>query len=141
MLKQLWLCANHCSEYLMYIGIFTKLNFLFLDNCRFTFSYPCLVSLMISSCEMITHHSHLSWGFPGGSVDKESTCNEGDPGQIPGSGGSPGEGNSTPLQYAYLESSMDRGAWWAPVLGLQRTIHNLSTKPLIIFRFPQLFMY
>ena len=38
---------------------------------------------------------------------------EGDPGLIPGSGRSPGEGNGYPLQYACLENPMDRGAWWA----------------------------
>ena len=39
------------------------------------------------------------WGFPGGSDGKESACNAGDPGSIPGSGRSPGEenGNPTPV--------------------------------------------
>ena len=36
------------------------------------------------------------WGFPGGSVSNESTCKAGDPGLIPGSGRSPGEGNGNP---------------------------------------------
>ena len=49
----------------------------------------------------------------GGSDGKESTCNSGDPCLIPGSGRSPGERNDNPLQYSYLENSMDRGAWWA----------------------------
>ena len=40
-------------------------------------------------------------GFPGGSVGKESTCNAGDPGSIPGSGRSPGEGPGYPLQYSW----------------------------------------
>ena len=48
-------------------------------------------------------------GFPGGSDDKESVYNAGDPGLIPGSGRSPGEGNGNPLQYSCLENSMDRG--------------------------------
>ena len=48
---------------------------------------------------------------PGGSDGKASACNEGDPGSIPGSGKSPGEGNGNPLQYSCLENSMDRGAW------------------------------
>ena len=38
-----------------------------------------------------------------------------DAGLIPGSGRSPGEGNGSPLQYSCLETSMDRGAWWATV--------------------------
>ena len=49
-------------------------------------------------------------GFPGGSEGKESACNVGDPGLIPGLGRSLGEGNGNPLQYSYLENSMDRGA-------------------------------
>ena len=40
-------------------------------------------------------------GFPDSSVGKESTCNVGDPGSIPGSGRSPGEGISYPLQYSW----------------------------------------
>ena len=45
--------------------------------------------------------------FPGGSAGKESACNEGDLGSIPGLGRSPGEGNGYPLQYSGLENSMD----------------------------------
>ena len=45
--------------------------------------------------------------FPGGSDGKESACNAGGPGSIPGSGRSPGEGNGYPLQYSSLENSMD----------------------------------
>ena len=58
------------------------------------------------------------WGFPRGSDGKESACNAGDPGSIPGSGRSPGEGDGGPLQYSCLEEfqySMDRGTWWATV--------------------------
>ena len=46
-------------------------------------------------------------GFPGGSAGKESTCNVGDLGSIPGLGRCPGEGNGYPLQYSGLENSMD----------------------------------
>ena len=46
-------------------------------------------------------------GFPDGSVGKESTCNVGDQGLIPGLGRSPGEGKGYPLQYSGLENSMD----------------------------------
>ena len=53
--------------------------------------------------------------FPDGSDDKNSACNIGDLGSIPGLGRSPGEGNSYPLQYSYLENSMDRGAWQGTV--------------------------
>ena len=54
-------------------------------------------------------------GFPSSSAGKESTCNTGDLGSIPGLGRSLGEGNSYPLQCCWLEDSMDRGAWWEPV--------------------------
>ena len=51
----------------------------------------------------------MSWlGFPGGSDDKEPACIAGDPGAIPGSERSPGEGNGKPHQYSCLENSMDR---------------------------------
>ena len=56
--------------------------------------------------------------FPGSSDGKESACNAGNVGSIPGSGRSPGEGNSNPLQYSCLENSMDRGAWQATVHGV-----------------------
>jgi len=49
--------------------------------------------------------------FPGGSDGKESAYSAGDPGLIPGSGRSPGEGNGNPLLYSWLKNSMDRGAW------------------------------
>ena len=47
------------------------------------------------------------WGFPCGSAVKESSCNVGDLGLIPGLGRSPGEGKGYPLQYSGLENSMD----------------------------------
>ena len=48
----------------------------------------------------------INMGFPDSSVGKESTCNAGDPGLIPGLGRSPGEGKGYPLQYSGLENSM-----------------------------------
>ena len=58
---------------------------------------------------------------PGGSEGKASACNAGNPGLIPGSGRSPGEGNSNPLQYSCLEIPMDRGAWQATVHGVAKS--------------------
>ena len=52
----------------------------------------------------------MNKGFPGGSEVKASASNAGDPGSIPGSGRSPGEGNGNPLQYSCLENPMDREA-------------------------------
>ena len=67
--------------------------------------------------------------FPRSSVGKDSTCDAGDPGSIPGSGRSSGEGNDNPLQYSCLENPMDRGAWRATVHGVARVRHDLVTKP------------
>ena len=53
----------------------------------------------------------LYLGFPGGSDGKDSTCNGGGPGLIPGSGRSAGEGNGYPLQSFCLENSMDTGVY------------------------------
>ena len=62
-------------------------------------------------------------GFTDGSDSKESACNAGDLGSIPGLGKSPGEGNGNPLQYCYLENAMDRGAWQATVQGSKKVGH------------------
>ena len=63
--------------------------------------------------------TELNW--TGGSDDKKSGCNVGDPGLISGSGRSPGEGNGNPLQYSCLENPMNRGAWWATVHGVTKS--------------------
>ena len=58
-------------------------------------------------------------GFPCGSAGKESACNGGDLGSIPGLGRSPGEGKGYPLQYSDLENS-----WTVQSMGLQRVGHD-----------------
>ena len=68
-------------------------------------------------------------GFPCGSAGKEFACYAGDLGSIPGLGRSHGEGKMYPLQYSYLDSPMDRGAWWTTVHGVTRVRHDLATKP------------
>ena len=64
--------------------------------------------------------------FPGGSDDKESACNAGDLGSIPGSGKSPGWGNGNPLQYSCLENPMDREDEGATVHGVAKSQTRLS---------------
>ena len=64
----------------------------------------------------------ISLGFPVAQTVK----NTGDPGSFPGSGRSPGEGNSNPLQYSCLENSIDRGAWWATVHGAAKSWTQMS---------------
>ena len=58
--------------------------------------------------------------------DKESSCNAGDAGLIPGLGRSPGGGNGNPLQCLCLENPMDRGAWQATVHGVAKSGTRLS---------------
>ena len=59
-------------------------------------------------------------GFLGGLDGKESACNAGDTGSVPGSGRSPGGEHGNPLQYSCLESSVDREVWWATVHGITK---------------------
>ena len=64
--------------------------------------------------------------FTGGSDSKASACNTGDPGSIPGSGRSPGEGNSNPLQYSCLENAIDRGDQQATARGVTKSQTRLN---------------
>ena len=70
-------------------------------------------------------------GFPDSSVDKESTCDAGDPGSIPGLGRSPGEGKGYPLRYSSLKNSMD-----CIVHGVAKSQTRLSD-----FHFPFAYFY
>ena len=64
----------------------------------------------------------LKWvRLQGGSDGKESVCNAGALGLIPGSRRSPEEGDGNLLQYSCLENSMDRGVWWATVHGVPKS--------------------
>ena len=63
----------------------------------------------------------LFGGFPGGSDCKESSCNAGDLGSIPGSGRSPGAEDGNPLQCSGLENPMNRGAWRATAPGVAKS--------------------
>ena len=62
---------------------------------------------------------------------KVSDCNAGDPGSIPGSGRSPGEGNGSPLQCSCLENPMDRGYWQTTVHGVSKSQTQLSNGAYI----------
>ena len=67
-------------------------------------------------------------GFPGDSVGKETACNAGDVGSIPGWGRSPGGGQGNPLQYSCLENPKDRVAWPATVHSVARSDTTEVTK-------------
>ena len=67
--------------------------------------------VMVERCQW--KKLRIEWirmGFHGGSDNKKSVCNGGEPGSNPGLRKSPGEGNYNPLQYSCLENSFDRGA-------------------------------
>ena len=83
---------------------------------------------LLSLFPLFNTYSH-AYRFPGGSEGKESACNAVNPGSIPGSGRSPGEGNGNPLQYSCLENPMDGGAWWATVHGVAKSRTWLSAFP------------
>ena len=72
----------------------------------------------------LEHHlvaNSINQSFPGDSDSKESTLNAGDMDSIAGSGRSPGEGNRNPLQYSFLENSIQGGAWWAVIPGVAKS--------------------
>ena len=73
-------------------------------------------------------------------VVKKPPANVGDlrdMGSIPGSGRCPGEGHGNPLRYSYLENPMDRGAWWARVLGVTQSWTQLKRLSMHMFFFCQ----
>ena len=80
---------------------------------------------------------YIILGFTGGSAGKESVCNAGDLGLIPGLGRSPGEGNGNPRQYSCLENPMHRETWRAIVHGVAKesdtTEHAHMAKYKILF--------
>ena len=91
-----------------------------LEVC-FKFMFTFIFSYIYPKVKFLGHN-----GFPGGSEVKASACKAGDPGSIPGSRGSPGEGNRNPLQYSCLENPMGGGAWWATVHGVAQSRTRLS---------------
>ena len=68
-------------------------------------------ALLVVSFKRIFKNLLLTRGFPGGSEGNASACSAGDLGSIPVLGRSPGEGNSNPLWYSWLENPMEEEAW------------------------------
>ena len=62
----------------------------------------------------------------GSSDSKESVCNAEDLSSTPESGNSPGEGNGSPVQYSWLQNSIDRGAWWTTVHGVSQELNKIE---------------
>ena len=70
--------------------------------------------------------------FPGSSDDKESACNTGDPGLIPGSGRSPGEGNGNPFDFSCLENSMNGRVRQSKVHEVTKINFHFTIFPLVV---------
>ena len=94
-------------------------------ECHFCQTLMVGIVLMIFPGLRARDITHITWWevnrrstLPLSAVGKESACNAGDLGVIPGSGRSPGEGNGNPLQYSCLENPILRGAWQPTVCGL-----------------------
>ena len=118
-------------------GPVTYLNVFFNENLVQPFRSGVLELIRIRIIWMVCYNrfagSHLSVGFPGGTVVKNLPANAGgarDTRSIPGLGRSPGEGYGSPLHYSCLENPMDRGAWRAiQSMGLPRVGHNWAHPP------------
>ena len=106
---------NSCSRLCSLLFFFNKS---FCDESRVRAYGITLVCLWLGCNSRWVCFSVWVCGFPGGSDGKESACNVGDLGSIPGLRRSPGGGNGYPFQYSCLEIFMDRGAWWAAVRGV-----------------------
>ena len=115
--------SNHSFE-LFITEFFLVYGWVHVKNNKLHF---CLVDLSFANliCRASTNRPKTGRGntifFPSGSDGKESACNVGEPGSIPGSGRSPGEGNGYPLQYSCLGNLTDRGAW-------QATVHRFTER-------------
>ena len=103
-----------------YISIHTHIYVCVYIMCVYIYVYTHSVYMYICV------HVCIHMGFPSGSVVKTLPANAGDTDLIPGSGRSPGEENSNPLQDSCLENSIDRGAWGVTVHGVAKSRSQLS---------------
>ena len=122
---------NRVNQPEMYICLLPRLQVVTEHQAGFPVLYsvfPLAVSftLVVYIYQCYSLNFPYPLGFPSSSAGKESTCNAGDLGSIPGLGRSPGEGNGYPLQYPCLENPMDRGAWQATVCGVAKSRTRLS---------------
>jgi len=123
-LSTLWLLG---SSKLFWLNIFllpSRLTPLSPSGMRASELFPWDIYVTIKV--IIYFFRHIVWVdiikyFPGGSNSKESACNEGDQGLIPGLGRSSGGENGKPFQYSCLENSMDREAFQAIVHGVAKS--------------------
>ena len=113
-----------CHPLLLLPSVFPSIR-IFSSESALHIRWPKYWSFSLS----ISPSNEYSWlilDFPGGSDGKASAYNAGDPGSIPASGRSPGEGNGDPLQYSCLENPMDGGAWYPTIHGVEKSRTRLS---------------
>ena len=77
--------------------------------------------ITISFSSHLFHNTEVFDGLPRWFSGKESACDTGDAGLIPGLGRSPAKGNGNPCQYSCMGNPMDREAWWATVCGAAKS--------------------
>ena len=125
-LAQIWTSSSECS-FRFSCMIFSLVLRESTTDCLLS----SLLGISTISLEiyLIMHlANYLRTSHPGDSDGKESVCNAGNPGLIPGSGRSSGKGNGSPLQYSFLEKSMDREAWQATVLEVAKSQTGLRER-------------
>ena len=114
---------NSCSLFFHFIACEVDKSISERNRSYFSNSKPKSLRVIEGILEKL-FNIFKSVGFTGGSDSKESACNAGDLGSIPGSGRSPGEGNGNLLQYSCLENPMDREIWWAIAHGFSESDTN-----------------
>ena len=118
----MWLdCVVSHSAFLRVVEILFNMNYLIFNINSFLLKLTRIDSFAFATEILGFWRHYLYSGFPGGSDGKETACNAGDLGSIPGSGRPPEEGNGNPLQYPCLENPMVRGAWQSTVHGVAKS--------------------
>ena len=152
----IYLCISHVSEIIWYLSFsiwFISLSMIlsrsihvvtngktscfFYDLVVFQSTYTLHLPYPFIHLSELSFHSsavvnntavhlvgYVSFGHSDG---KESACNAGHPGSIPGSGRFPGERNGKPPQYSCLENSVDRGAWSGIAYGVAKSQTQLTS--------------
>ena len=133
----LLLCADiRFSQLNMLKRLCFSLSVVLLSSLKTSWPHSWWFISGLTSVSLIYLSVSIVPGLPRSSIGKESTCNTGDPGSIPGSGRSFGEGNGYySLQYSCLENPVDRGTWQTTIHEIARVGYNLATKPPCQYHF------
>ena len=97
--------------------------------------YIAIVYQILSFGLYVCYFIATQRSFHGGSDGKESACNAEDPVPILVLGRVPGEGNGNPLQYSFMEDSIDRGDWWATLHGVTKSWTEKLTDLVLLAPF------